>query len=139
MGRPTNNWADFPAIGVDNQALYITSNMFAFGGGFQYSKIRVVPKAGPYAGGAGAVLRFWGMKNADNSVAFTIQPCHTFGAPQVEYLCKHGFPSGNYATVWQIVNPTATPTLTRKQVVVSPYSLRTQRRSTRWSDPAEHR
>ena len=119
----TNNWADFPAIGVDNQALYITSNMFAFGGGFQYAKIRVIPKAGPYAGGAAPYFDFSGMRNADNSLAFTIQPCHTFGAPQVEYLVNTGFPSANYVTVWQIVNPTGVPTLTRKQVVVSPYSL----------------
>ena len=55
---PTGNWADFPALGVDASALYLTANMFAFGGGFQYAKIRVVPKAGPYSGGAGAVLRF---------------------------------------------------------------------------------
>jgi hypothetical protein len=120
---PTNNWADFPALGVDNQALYVTSNMFAFGGGFQYSKIRVIPKAGPYAGGAAPFFDFTGMKNADNTVAFTIQPSHTFGAPQVEYLANTGFPSANYLTVWRIVNPTTAPVLTRTQVAVSPYSL----------------
>lgn len=120
---PTNNWADFPALGVDNQALYVTSNMFAFGGGFQYAKIRVIPKAGPYAGGAAPFFDFTGMKNADNSVAFTVQPCHTFGAPQVEYLANTGFPSGNYLTVWRIVNAATAPVLTRTQVAVSPYSL----------------
>src|ERR1700687_2669460 len=51
----TNNWADFPALGVDAGNLYITSNQFAFGGNFQYAKIRVAPKAGPYSGGGGAV------------------------------------------------------------------------------------
>ena len=119
----TNNWADFPALGVDNQALYVTSNMFAFGGGFQYAKIRVIPKAGPYAGGGAPFFDFTGMKNADNTVAFTIQPSHTFGAPQVEYLANTGFPSANYLTVWRIVNPTTAPVLTRTQVPVSPYSL----------------
>ena len=119
----TNNWADFPALGVDNQALYVTSNMFAFGGGFQYAKIRVIPKAGPYAGGAAPFFDFTGMKNADNTVAFTIQPSHTFGAPQVEYLANTGFPRANYLTVWRIVNPTTAPVLTRTQEAVSPYSL----------------
>lgn len=119
----TNNWADFPALGVDNRALYITSNMFAFGGAFQYTKVRVIPKAGPYAGGPAPYFDFWGMKNADNTMAFTLQPCHTFGAPQVEYLVNTAFPSGNYLTVWQIVFSGATPVLTRKQVAVSPYSL----------------
>jgi len=120
---PTNNWADFPALGVDNQALYVTSNMFAFGGAFQYAKIRVIPKAGPYGGGAAPFFDFTGMKNANNSVAFTIQPCHTFGAPQIEYLVNTGFPSGNFLTVWRIVFQGAVPALLRTQVAVSPYSL----------------
>jgi hypothetical protein len=119
----TNNWADFPAIGVDNQALYITSNMFAFGGGFQHAKIRVIPKTGPYSGGPAPYFDFSGLKNADDSMAFTIQPCHTYGAPQVEYLVNSGFPSANFLTVWQIVNGGVAPVLTRKQVAVSPYSL----------------
>jgi hypothetical protein len=119
----TTNWADYPALGVDNQAFYVTTNMFAFGGGFQYAKIRVIPKAGPYSGGATPYFDFVKLKNADNSMAFTIQPCHTFGAPQVEYLVNSGFPSGNYLTLWHITNPTGTPTLTRQQVPVSPYSL----------------
>lgn len=120
----TNNWADFPALGVDNQALYVTSNQFAFGGTFQYAKIRVIPKAGPYSGGAAPFFDFVNMKNQNGSTAFTVQPCHTFGAPQVEYLVNSAFPSGNFLTLWQITNPTAaTPTLTRKQVTVSPYTL----------------
>jgi hypothetical protein len=119
----TNNWADFPALGVDNQAVYVTSNMFQFGGGFQYAKIRIIPKAGPYSGGAAPYFDFFGMRNADNTVAFTIQPCHTFGAPQVEYLVNSAFPSGNYLTVWRIINPVAAPSLTRTQVGVAAYSL----------------
>jgi hypothetical protein len=92
----TNNWADFPALGVDNQALYVTSNQFAFGGTFQYAKIRVIPKAGPYSGGAAPFFDFVNMKNQNGSTAFTVQ----------------------------ITNLTAaTPTLTRKQVTVSPYTL----------------
>ncbi len=120
----TNNWADYPSLGVDNQALYITSNMFAFGGNFQYAKIRVIPKAGPYSGGTAPYHDFFNLKNANNSMAFTIQPCHTFNAPGAEYLVNTGFPSGNFLTLWEITNPTAAnPTLTRKQVTISPYSL----------------
>ena len=121
----TDNWADYPTLGVDNQALYVATNMFAFSGSgdFQYSKIRVIPKAGPYSGGTATYFDFVKMKNADNSMAFTIQPCHTFGAPQIEYLVNTGFPTGNFVTVWRITNPAGTPALTRTQVAVSPYSL----------------
>lgn len=119
----TGNWADFPGLGVDAHAVYLTANMFAFGGGFQYAKIRVVPKAGPYSGGPVPFFDFVKMRNPDNTTAFTIQPCHTFGAPQVEYLVNSRFPSGSALTLWSIVNPTTAPTLTRTSVPTSPYAL----------------
>ena len=119
----TNNWADYPALGVDNIAFYVTSNMFAFNGGFQYAKIRVIPKAAPYAGAPAPFVDFVRMKNADGSMAFTIQPCHTFGAPQVEYMVNSLFPSGSVLTLWHVNNPGGSPSLTRQQVTVSPYSL----------------
>src|SRR6185503_13489405 len=119
----TNNWADFPALGVDANNLYITSNQFAFGGGFQYSKIRVVPKARPYSGLSPTFFDFVNMKNPDNTVAFTIQPCHTFGAPQVEYLVNSRFPGGNSLNVWRIAPSGAAFTLTRTSVATAPYSL----------------
>src|SRR6266498_4919416 len=68
-GTATNNWADFPGLGVDANNLYITSNQFAFGGGFKYAKIRVVRKAGPYSGGPAVFFDFVNMKNADNTLA----------------------------------------------------------------------
>ena len=119
----TTNWADYPALGVDDRAVYLTANMFAFGGDFQYAKIRVVPKAGPYAGGPAPFFDFVNLKNPDNTPAFTVQPCHTYGAPQVEYLTNTLFPAGNSVTLWRIVNPTTAPTLTRASVPISPYSL----------------
>ena len=120
---PTTNWADYPALGVDSQAIYVTANMFKFDGGFQYAKIRIIPKSGPYSGGPAPYFDFVRMKNANNSIAFTVQPCHTFGAPQVEYLVNSRFANGNSLTLWQVNNPTGTPTLTRQQVAVSPYTL----------------
>jgi hypothetical protein len=120
---PTGNWADFPGLGVDAHNLYVTANMFAFGGGFQYSKIRVIPKAGPYSGGAAPFFDFVRMRNQNNSLAFTIQPCHTFGAPQVEYLVNSLFPAGSALTVWRINNPQGVPSLTRAQVPTAAYSL----------------
>ena len=52
-----------------------------------------------------------------------MQPCHTFGAPQVQYLVNTLFPSGNSLTVWRIVNGGTAPTITRTQVAVSAYAL----------------
>jgi hypothetical protein len=97
--------------------------MFAFGGSFQYAKIRVIPKAGPYSGGPAPYFDFVRMKNPDNTMAFTVQPCHTFGAPQIEYLINSRFPGGNSLTLWRITNPTSAPVLTRAAVPTSAYSV----------------
>lgn len=122
----TTNWADYPGLGVDAQGVYITANMFSFSGGFQYSKLRVIPKAGPYSGGAVSFFDFVKMKNADGSMAFTLQPCHTYGAPGAEYLVNSIFPSAtgtqNKLTLWKVVNPSA-PTLTKMTITTSAYSL----------------
>lgn len=119
----TKNWADFPALGVDANNLYITSNQFAFGGGFKYAKIRVVPKAGPYSGGSAPLFDFVNLKNPNNTLAFTVQPCHTFGAPQVEYLVNSLFPSGNSLTVWRITQSGTSFSLTRSSAATAAYSL----------------
>jgi hypothetical protein len=119
----TDNWADYPSLGVDSHALYITSNQFVFNGNFAYPKIRVVPKSGPYSGGTATFFDFVNMKNADGTQAFTIQPCHTYGAPQVEYLVNSAFPKGNYLTVWQIEQSGSAFVLRSTQVPTAPYTL----------------
>ena len=119
----TSHWADYPGLGVDNQAIYLTANMFAFGGGFKYSKLRVIPKAALYSGAAAPFKDFVKLKNADGQLSFTVTPCHTFGAPQVQYMVNSAFPSGNKLTLWQVSNPTGATTLTRSTVNCSPYSL----------------
>ena len=118
----TGNWADFPALGVDAHALYLTANMFAFAGGFQYQDPHR-PEGRPDWGGPAPFFDLVKMQNPDNSMAFTVQPCQTSGAPQVEYLVNSRFPSGSALTLWRIANPTAGPTLTRTSVATSAYTL----------------
>ena len=119
----TSNWADYPSLGVDSQALYLTANMFKFSGGYAYAKVRVIPKAGPYAGGVLTFKDFVKLKNSDGSMAFTVQPCHTYGAPGTEFLVNSYFPSSNRLSLWSLQNPLGATTLTLKTVAVSPYSL----------------
>jgi hypothetical protein len=124
----TNNWVDYPALGVDAQALYLTGNMFRFGGGFQYTKVRIVPKNGPYSGGTIPFTDLVRLRNGDNSMAFTVQPCHTFGAPQVQYFVNSIYPTTatpeNKLSLWSITDPlSAAPSLTLRTIEVSPYNL----------------
>jgi hypothetical protein len=124
----TNNWADYPGLGVDAQALYLTANMFQFDGAFQYAKVRVVPKAAPYAGSPATFRDVVKLKNADGNFAFTVSPCHTYGAPQVQYFVNTIFPSMSAPTrtllsLWSLTDALGNPTMTRRNVGIAAYGL----------------
>jgi hypothetical protein len=122
----TKNWADYPCLGVSPHAIYITANMFKFGGDFQYAKLRILNKTPLLAGGTATWFDFTRLKNLDKkaTLAFTVMPCHTFGAPQVEHLVNSSFTaaaSQNELTLWSVTNPTTAPVLTRQTVTTDPY------------------
>ncbi len=132
----TNNWADYTTVGIDTQGLYLSNNMFGFTSGFQYSKLRILNKAELYAGGNGpshsiAWYDFWNIKNPDNSVAFTIQPCMHFrgkGGNPPAYLINALWPGGNKLTMWTLTNPIGhwrggTAKLKAKSISCRNYSL----------------
>jgi hypothetical protein len=120
----TTNWADYPSLGVDNTALYITANMFKFNGGYQYAKVRVLPKTPLLTGAAATWWDFTKLKNGDGSLAFTVQPCHTYGAPQVEYLVNSYFTGAtteNKLTLWSLTFSAGTPSITGSTISTSAY------------------
>jgi hypothetical protein len=124
----TDNWADYPGLGLDNQAVYVTANMFKFGGLFQYAKLRVIPKASLYAGGSVNWFDYTKLKNNDGSACFTIQPCHTFGAPGTQYFVNSvsptsSAPTRNTLSLWSLPNPTAGGTISRRDVGVDAYGM----------------
>lgn len=132
----TNNWADYPMLGFDTQAIYISTNQFKINGGFQYAKLRILRKAEIYAGGSGPnhAIRwsdFWNMKNPDNSPAFTVQPCVHFrglGGNPPAYLVNALWPGGNSLTLWKLTNPIGfwiggTSSLAKTAVSCRSYSL----------------
>ena len=124
----TSNWADYPQIGFDSStsgAVYITSNQFAFGGNFQYSKLRILKKSELYAGSSLTWYDFWNKKNSNGSAVFTWQPVQTMSSTTGEWLVNTvSSSSGNAVSLWKVTNPTsATPTLKRvANVSVRAYS-----------------
>ena len=40
----SNTWGDYPQIGFDEQAVYIMTRCFSFGGGFNYTRLELSPK-----------------------------------------------------------------------------------------------
>jgi hypothetical protein len=130
-GTLTNNWADYPMLGFDTQAIYISLNMFQIGGGYQYPKIRILNKSQLYSGAALGWYDFWNLKDPSGAVAFTVQPaCHfrgTGGNPPA-YLINALWPSGNSLTLWTLSNPLGswtggTPSLSKRAVACRSYDL----------------
>jgi len=129
--NPTNNWSDYPKVGFDTQAVYIATNQFQIGGGFQYAKFRILNKSELYQGAALHWYDFWNLKNPNGSGAFTVQPASHFrgvGANPPAYLVNGFFPSGNQLTLWALANPVAswsggTPSLSRQAVPCRAYDF----------------
>ncbi len=124
----SGNWSDYEGVGLDNQALYITTNQFqltpAGDGKFQYSRLRIIPKSQLYGGCMSpSYFDFWDLTDpaSTSERVFTLRPAFTFGAPGVEYLVGNSpFETSTYFTLWSLTNPlSGTPTLTAQNVPVT--------------------
>ncbi len=110
----TPNWADYPGLGYDQNAIYLTSNQFRFGGGFQYTKVRILKKSQLYAGSALTWYDFINLKHSGNVTAFTVKPAQSLTPTNYGYFVATYASGGNVVTLWRISGAaTNTPTLTR--------------------------
>ena len=122
----TNNWADFPGLGYNNNALFITSNQFDFTtGNFQYAKIRHMPKSDAYAGNGFTYYDFVNFHNSDGSPAFTVKPAQSYSASTYAYFLNTKSGGWNKVSLWRMSNTgTTSPTLTLQATVsVASYSV----------------
>jgi hypothetical protein len=124
----TQNWGDSWRLGFDNQAIYLSGNMYNISSNFQYAKIRVLKKTDVYnqaattlpyqeIGSAAAKL-----KNGDGSLADSLVPVHLRGMPGsasnglLVSATNFTLPA-TYLTVWKITDPLAlTLTLTQSTI-----------------------
>jgi len=81
----TDHWADYPGFAVDEEAIYITANMFPFGAGLMGgTRLWIVDKAALYANGSPAVTVHdpqveTGLTAAIGGGILVMQPAHVFG------------------------------------------------------------
>ncbi|MBI3189080.1 MAG: hypothetical protein HYZ33_00370, partial [Ignavibacteriales bacterium] len=120
----TGNLPDYPQVGFDADAVYITSN--EFNPGLLYSRVRIIEKSQLYTGSAGSVswLDVWDFREPDhrNVPLTSLRPSIQFGQPNVHFMVNTApYNPGTFFTVWTISNPTASPTLTAENVSVVEY------------------
>jgi hypothetical protein len=120
-----NNWGDYQGVGVDSLAIYITSNQFSFTSGYDYAKIRIIPKSYLYSGVAGQINWFdlWDVKipNTIND-AFTIRPSIAYTHSNSFNLMTTSYSSGNYVVIYKIQNAVTNPSMTGSLVNCTVYN-----------------
>lgn len=104
---PSAFWLDYPTVGFDDQAIYISGNVYRRAGGsgtgFTGALLRCYPKA--QFSSTAAQIEGWEWFGLDRKKAATIQPAVTFGTPGVEWLaCISGL-KGSQLTVFALTNP----------------------------------
>lgn len=118
-----NRWADYPKVGVDANAVYLTANMFTWGGVFQYAKLRILDKAVLYDTDCPnfGYTDFWNLQ-AFNGTAFSVQPAVTRGSTTPEHLIAADSASGSKVTVWRVNGAPSNPSLLKWHLNVNSYS-----------------
>ena len=126
----TDHWADYPGLAVDDEAIYITNNLFSFGANaFGGTRLWIIDKDA----GSGGGLYNGGQSNVTihdpiaasglaGSFASTAQPAHMYGTAQGNtgtFLALYsGLTSGGNESlnVIRVDNSTTSPTFTQQFV-----------------------
>jgi subtilisin-like proprotein convertase family protein len=115
--------AEFPAVGLDAQALYVTGGLFAFGSrSYGGSRLWIVDKAPLYSGGQAAVTLHNPAAASGLPSSPLLQPAHLFGAGPGSvgtFLISVGWFTANgndSLNVIRLDNPLTAPTFTNQFV-----------------------
>ncbi len=130
---PTEFWADYPYLGYDPSAIYLTGNMSTWDRVVQYAKLRILDKWKVYNGLPTGWWDFWNLQSGaascsgDGQRDRSLAPAQTMdsGAP-AEYVLSTKGCGGNQLTLRRITQPlnwVAGPTMTTELVGVGAYAL----------------
>lgn len=130
----TERWADFPGLAVDEEAIYITNNMFGFAGTQPFGGVRlwIIGKTSFYAGGPASVNIYdpIALANAnaegEGAVATTAQPALVFDAPAGfgTYLMQYGGLNDGaniYLGAIEVRNPLSSPSFVGHFLLIGPF------------------
>lgn len=118
-------WADFPRVGIDEKAIYLTGNMTEFNTyRFRYPKLRILKKSQVYSFGRLTWRDFYKMTDVTGFRAYSMEPVHSYGPAPVGYLVNTSPFQGNVLTLWSVTGAsTGNPVLKKRAVHVSSYEF----------------
>jgi len=117
----SSTWGDYPQIGFDEQAIYIMTRCFTFGGGFNYTKLRIISKAELYTSNAGPLTYndLWDITLPGQSTRpDVIHPSFQYTNAGEHYLVYSPRSGGYFNTLYKITNPVTSPVLTGVNISV---------------------
>lgn len=127
-GNPLANncWFDYPALGVSNNEIYVTGNLFTSGSNtFNQSIIYQITKAGGYAGGS-LNWQYWSGLSASPYTAFTLQPAsygHQGNYGPGIYFVSNSAGGSNQIRLWDLTNDIgSSPSLNSYTISTTAYS-----------------
>ncbi len=124
------NFGDYPKIGYDQQAIYVSGRQFGFAGGFNYSKLRIIPKSQLYDPAAGPVdyTDIWSFRDPNNPGVVVDGPpiaANHMDSTDTAYLIVDApYSTSTFITLWEITNslsPTPIITATNIPTAVAPW------------------
>ncbi len=106
----TPGWGDYPALGYDSVAVYLTSNQFPLAGGnFLYAKLRLFPKTSLYQNATGALTfkDWWDFHDPSTNVTiYTLRPPTAYnGHAKAFFINTPRSSLSNYVTVLTLSDP----------------------------------
>lgn len=131
-GVDNKGLVDYPTLGFDTDAVYLTQNYFRFEPTFSFDVTMVtLDKAAMYAGEEVTAYHFDGMSDPDaDGATFTVQPAQqpfSGGSDGTFYLVNSDFPSPfpgptGTLTLWELTDPLDDPSLECFTLDVDPYT-----------------
>jgi len=120
----TGNLPDYPQMGYDSVAIYITSR--EFNPGFVYARLRIIEKSQLYKNDDGPVswTDLWDLREPEHTSVpvGTVQPSVMFGYTGEHYMVNTSpFTVGTFFTLWKILDPVGTPSMTAEDISVVEY------------------
>jgi hypothetical protein len=130
-GVDNHGLVDYPTLGFDRDAVYLTQNFFEFVPPFEFDvTMLTLDKAAMYAGEDVTAHHFDGMTDSDaDGVTFTVQPAQqpfSGGSDGTFYLVNSDFPipfpgPTGTLTLWELEDPLGDPSLECFTLDVDPY------------------
>ncbi len=127
-GTDVDQWVDYPYIGYDSQAIYLTGTMFPWVSGTTKAKIRILSKSQLYAAASAGWWDFWGL-SSNGSSDFFLAPAEQNTEPGQHFIVNSKNGGGSTITLRRITNPVgwasggSGPGMTTEVINVGGYSV----------------